>query len=159
MGESWLARLRVNFRSFLCAGCGLGEGHVAPVYTKWLARSVVAVKHSDFCTFYIKILSGAIGGSGCLLGASWVPLGCLLGASWVPSGCFLGASWVSGACLQIIPDASRWHQMPSDVSRCIYVYIHMNIHCLLRGGHGICQEKLCPETLFSITCLSCHSLF
>ena len=89
LGVSWIAQIRVYVRSFLCAGCGNGEGHVAPVYAKWLARSVFAVKHNDFGTFYIKILSGALGGSGCLLGASWVPLGCLLGAFWVPPGCLV----------------------------------------------------------------------
>ena len=55
-------------RSFLCAGCGLREGHVAPVYAKLVARSVFAVKHNDFGTFSLKILSGAIGAYGCLLG-------------------------------------------------------------------------------------------
>ena len=46
-------------------------------------------------TFYSKILSGALGVSGWLLGSSWVHPGCLLGVSWV----LLGASWVSLGCL------------------------------------------------------------
>ena len=134
LGVSNLAQIRVYARSFLCAGCGNGESHVASVYAKWLVRSVFAVKRNDFGTFCIKILSKALGGSGCLLVG-------LLGASWVPPGCLLGASWVSGVCLQIIPDASRWHQMPSDVSRCIYVCVHMNIHCLLRGVMGFARKS------------------
>ena len=91
LGVSKLAQIRVYARSFLCAGCGNGEGHVAPVYAKRTVARVFAVKHNDFGTFYIKILSGALGGSGCLLGASWVPLGCLLGAFWVPPGCLVFA--------------------------------------------------------------------
>ena len=87
MDKRGLATFAVPFAlcgdSFLCAGCGNGEGHVAPVYAKRSVAPVFAVKHNDFGTFYIKILSGALGGSGCLLGASWVPLGCLLGAFWV----------------------------------------------------------------------------
>ena len=84
--------------SFLCAGCGNGEGHVAPVYAKWLLVFVFAVKHYDFGTFSLKMASGALGASGCPLGASWVLPGCLLGASgcsWVLPGC----SWVHPGCL------------------------------------------------------------
>ena len=50
-------------RSFLCAGCGLGQEHVAPVYAKRLPAPVVAVKHYDFSTFSLKIISGALGAS------------------------------------------------------------------------------------------------
>ena len=73
-------------RSLLCAGCGLGEGHVAPVYAKVVARVVVAVKHNCFNTFCIKDASGPLGASWVSLGASWLPPGCLLGASWLLLG-------------------------------------------------------------------------
>ena len=43
--------------SFLCAGCGNGEGHVAPVYAKPSVAPVYAVKHNDFGRFSLKILS------------------------------------------------------------------------------------------------------
>ena len=79
----YLAPFAVSGDSFLCAGCGNGEGHVAPVYAKWSVAPVYAVKHNDFGRFSLKILSGALGASGWLLGAFWVPLGCFLGASWV----------------------------------------------------------------------------
>ena len=73
--------------SFLWAGCGNGEGHVAPVYAKWSPALVFAVKLNGFSRFSLKIASGALGAFGCPLGLSWVRPGCLLGAS--------GCSWVS----------------------------------------------------------------
>ena len=76
----------VGALSFLCAGCGNGEGHVAPVYAKWSPAVVFAVKLNGFSRFSIKMVSGALGASGCPLGVPWV----LLGASWV----LLDASWV-----------------------------------------------------------------
>ena len=90
-----IARIRVYGRSFLCTGCGLGEGHVAPVCAKVVARIVFAVKHYGFNTFCIKDAFGPLAASWVSLGASWVPLG----ASWVPPGCLLGASWLALGCL------------------------------------------------------------
>ena len=84
------AQIRVYARSFLCAGCGNGEGRVAPVYAKVVTRVVFAVNLDGFGRFYVKMSPGALGASGCLLG----PPGCLLGVSWVPPGCLLGVSWV-----------------------------------------------------------------
>ena len=68
--------------SFLCAGCGNGEGHVAPVYAKRSLAQLLTVKLSGFGTFWLKTLSGAFGASG------------------------LGASWVSGGCFQMCADVS-----------------------------------------------------
>ena len=79
--------------SFLCAGCGNGEGHVAPVYAKWSPALVFAVKLNGFSRFSLKMASGALGASGCALGVPWV----LLGASWV----LLGASWVPPGYMDI----------------------------------------------------------
>ena len=71
------------------------------------------------------------------------PPGCL----WVPFGCLLGASWVSAGCLQMVPDASRLHQMPMlpdgtrclrmfpDVSLCMYIYIY-DIHTYIIISSG-----------------------
>ena len=67
--------------SFLCAACGLGEGHVAPVYAIVSARVVFGVNLDGFGRFYVKMSPGALGASGCLLGVSWVCPGCLLGVS------------------------------------------------------------------------------
>ena len=67
---------------FLCAGCGLGEAHVAPVYAKHSLAPLFVLKHNGFDTFYVKNLSGAFGASGWLLGVSWVLPGCF----WVPPG-------------------------------------------------------------------------
>ena len=90
----WVRALRVvRARSFLLLFTVLGACQVAPVYTKRSVAPLYAIKHHDFGTFSFKILSGALGASGWLLDAFWVPLGCLLGASWVPPGCLLGASW------------------------------------------------------------------
>ena len=80
-------------RSFVCAGCGRGEGHVAPINAKVVARVVFATKGNGFRTFCIKDPLGALGASWCLLGACWVPPGCFLEASWVLLGCLLAASW------------------------------------------------------------------
>ena len=93
--------------SFLCAGCGNGEGHVAPVYAKHSFALTLVVKHNGFRKLYLSMSSGALGSSGCLLGASWVPPGCLWAASWVLPGCPLGVCWVSLGCVQMIPAASR----------------------------------------------------
>ena len=116
----------------LCAGCGNGEGHVAPVYAKRSLTQLLTVKHTGFGTFCLKTLSGSPGASGCLLGVWWV-----------------------------LPDEPRCFLMAPDACRCfqmyIYHYIYILIHDLLRVGHGICKEKLCSETLFAVTCLSSHS--
>ena len=98
--------------SFLCAGCGNGEGHVAPVYAKWSPALVFAVKLNGFSRFSFKMPSGALGAFGCPLGLSWVSPGCVLGVSWVPlvapgylldgpewSWVLLNASWVTHGCL------------------------------------------------------------
>ena len=45
------AQICVYVRSSLCAGCGLCEGHIAPVYAKLIARAVFAAKQSGFGTF------------------------------------------------------------------------------------------------------------
>ena len=63
LGVSKTAQIRVYARSFLCAGCRLGEGHVAPVYTKLLARAVFVVKHDGFNKFSIKFASGPLAAS------------------------------------------------------------------------------------------------
>ena len=73
-------------RSFLCAGCRNGEGHVAPVYAKRSVASLLTVKHCGFGTFYVKRPPGALSASGCLVGVSWLFPGTLLGVSW----CLLG---------------------------------------------------------------------
>jgi len=36
----------------LCAGCGLGDGRVAPVHAKWLLISLSMEKHNGFGRFY-----------------------------------------------------------------------------------------------------------
>ena len=99
-------------RPLLSLCCGLGEGHVAPVYTKVVARVGFGFKTNGFDTFYLKDLSVLLAASwvslvafwvplgvswehpGNILGASWEPLGNLLGASWVPPVCLIGSSWV-----------------------------------------------------------------
>jgi hypothetical protein len=73
--------------SFLCAGCGNGEGHVAPVYAKWSVALSFAVKLDGCSRFPFKIASGPLGASGCPLGVPWVSPWCLLGAP----GCLLSA--------------------------------------------------------------------
>ena len=117
--------------SFLCAGCGNGEGHVAPVYAKWSPALVFAVKLNGFSRFSLKMASGALGASGCPLGVPWVSPwcllgapGCVLGASWVPPGCSWvppwcslvppgwswvppGCAWVPPGCFCVLLDASR----------------------------------------------------
>ena len=85
--------------SFLCAGCGNGEGHVAPVYAKWSPALFFAEKSYGFSRFPFKIASGALGASGCPLGVPWVSPWCLLGAP----GCVLGASWVPPGCSWVPP--------------------------------------------------------
>ena len=52
-------------RSLLCAGCGLGEGQVAPVHAKWSVAPLSSIKHDGFGTLLLQDASGA-------LGASWV---------------------------------------------------------------------------------------
>ena len=163
--KCWRALYGLLPYQLLCAGCGNGEGHVAPVYAKRSLAQLLTVKLNGFGTFCLKTLSGAFGASGWPVGGSWVPPGCLLGASWVPPGCLLGASWVPPGCLLgvwwVLPDESRCFLMAPDACRCfqMYIYIYISIHDLFRVSHGICQEKLCSETLFTITCLLCHSLF
>ena len=112
-GPCFLSRsVRACGDSFLCAGCGNGEGHVAPVYAKWSPALVFAVKLNGFSRFSLKIASGALGAFGCPLGLSWVSPGCVLGVSWVPlvapgylldgpewSWVLLNASWVTHGCL------------------------------------------------------------
>ena len=95
------AQIPVYGRSFLCAGCGLGEGHAAPVYAKVVVGVVFAVKQNGFDTLCIKDLFGALGASWCLLGASWVLPGCLLSASWVLLGCLSVAFWCLWVDLQV----------------------------------------------------------
>ena len=56
--------------SFLLTDCGLGEGQVAPVYVEWSAAPIFVVKHYGFDTFCVKNISGGLGVSGLLLGAS-----------------------------------------------------------------------------------------
>ncbi len=68
--QSVLARLLSPFVAwpvpshFLCAGCGNGEGHVAPVYAKWSPALVFTVKQYYFCAFSLKVLSGVLAASG-----------------------------------------------------------------------------------------------
>ena len=66
----------------MCAGCGNGEGHVAPVYAKWSVALVFVVLADFQLKWPLEPLV--------LLGVPWVSPGCLLGVSWV----LLGASWV-----------------------------------------------------------------
>ena len=73
--ECLRALLVICARLLLLTGCGLGEGHVAPVYAKWSVAVVFVVKLNGFGRFYFKNLSGVLGASGWLLGASWVPPG------------------------------------------------------------------------------------
>ena len=56
--------------SFLCAGCGNSEGHVAPVYAEVLVHGFFAVKHNGFSVFCIKDHSGPLAASWLSLGAS-----------------------------------------------------------------------------------------
>ena len=49
LGVPLFGRFRIYARSFLCAGCGNGEGHVGPVYAKVVARVVFAVKLNGLC--------------------------------------------------------------------------------------------------------------
>ena len=90
-----------------------GEGHPRLVQAEWSIFSISIVKRICFDNFYFIFLSGASLSpwvpSGCLLGASQVPLG----VSWVPSGCLwvpsvclwvlLGGSWVTPGCLWVPP--------------------------------------------------------
>ena len=108
LGVSKIAQIRYA-RSFLCAGCGLREGHVAPVYAKLVARVVFAVKHYGFGIFFMKDCSGPLAASWVSLGAFWA----LLGASWVPPGCLLGASWVLLGCL-LAPFRCIWVDIQVD---------------------------------------------
>ena len=48
LGIPLLGGFRVYVRSFLRAGCRNGEGHVAPVYAKVVARVVFALKLNGF---------------------------------------------------------------------------------------------------------------
>ena len=79
----------------LCAGCGDRAWCLRPSRTKWPVAPLLTEKHNGFGTFSFKILSGALGGSGRLLGPSWVTPECPLGAP----GCLLGASWMPPGCL------------------------------------------------------------
>ena len=73
--------------SYLCAGCGNGEGHLALVYAAlFIVNTMVLV---DFISK-----------------TSLEPLA-PVGGSWVRPGCFLGDSWVSPVCFQMPPDDSR----------------------------------------------------
>ena len=74
----WMVAFALYVDSLLCAGCGNGEGHVAPV---------VVVKHNDFDTFSLKSSLEPLVPQG----DSWVHF---LGVSWVSHGCFLDVSWV-----------------------------------------------------------------
>ena len=95
--------------SSLCAGCGLAEGHVAPVYAKRSLVSLFDVKHLWFFLHFTSKTSlealVPLGASGCPLGACWLPPGCFLGASCVPPGCFLAAQWVGVSWVP--PDVPR----------------------------------------------------
>ena len=62
-------------RLFLLTGCALGACHLCHSQLKQVFAVVFVVKLNGFCRFYFKILSGAFGASGCLLGVSWVPPG------------------------------------------------------------------------------------
>ena len=94
MGIWLFGGFRVYARSFLCAGCGNGEGHVAPVYANLLGRVVFTKNSMVFCDFALQTCLAswwAPGVSGCLLGAPRR----LLGGSWVLPGWLLGTSLVS----------------------------------------------------------------
>ena len=83
----WISLLYVC--ELLCAGCGLGEGRVAPVYAKRRVAQLSMKKHICFSTFCLQDPFG-------LLGASWVPPGCFWvspGCLWVSPGYLLGVSW------------------------------------------------------------------
>ncbi len=130
--------------SFLCAGCGNGEGHVAPVYAKW----------SPALVFHIFIQNGFWSpwclwvSPGCFLGVSWVPLvapGCLLGtpgyilgASWLLLGVswlLLGAFWVLLCAVECLPGVS-WMLLGGP--RCSW----MHPGCLLGLPFGLLPSLL-----------------
>ena len=92
----------------LCAGCGNGEGHVAPVYAKRSLTQLLTVKHNGFGTFWLQMPPGALGASCGSLGALGVPCGCLLGASWVLLGWLL-AAWCPWVDIQV--DRSRFFRL------------------------------------------------
>ena len=128
-----------NFRrcgdQLLCAGCGLGDGRVAPVYAKCSVISLSTEKHNGFGIFYpdaSRCLQMPPDASRCLQmppDTSKMPSRCppdasrcLPDASQMPPRCLQmppdASRCLQMRCLQIPPDASRCLQMPQDVSRC-----------------------------------------
>ena len=96
----------------MCAGCGLGDGRVAPVYAKCSVISLSTEKHNGFGILYPdasrcpQMLADA---SRCLQ----MPPRCLQ----MPPRC-LQMPPDASRCLKMPPDASRYLQMPPEACKC-----------------------------------------
>jgi len=81
-------------RKFFCTGAVNGDGHVAPVYAKVLARITLCAGTCEDTHSVFKMPLASWVSLACLLvlrGCLLDPPGCLLNASWVPPGCLLCA--------------------------------------------------------------------
>ena len=120
----------------MCAGCGLGDGQIAPVYAKVVVRVTFVEERNGVNTFRLKDSSGPLAAFWVSLGAFWVSLGAS-GWPWelpVYESC-MNSAWI---CHVYCMD-SAWVQLGVRTD-----YIYMGSHGLSKLHacivHGLCVE-------------------
>ena len=147
-------------RQLLCAGCGLGGAHLRLSQSRQGIAFIPMVRYNGLGTFCLRCSSGPLaaswvlcvpsacllGGSGCLLDASWMSSGCL----WVPPGFLLGASWVLPGVSWVAPECLLSVSWVSP--GCLW--LPLGVSWLPLGGCWV--FPMCVLSAFSVVSMCCQ---